>query len=151
MEPASTMSFPVVAFVRQSVPCLVKDVRQFSICPVATLKEGLEGTMIVDSRGVQYVICTATKKGFPKPFFGFSLFCKRTVLIDITVDRTGESISVQGLKALLLSRTLEGFAGHSDRATESEEIEKLFAACESIPEVMRAYSAYLGIETGQGL
>lgn len=146
MELASTMSFPIVAFIRKSIPCLIKDVHHFSIWPVSTFEKGLLGMMIVDSKGSEYVVCSATKKGYPKPFFGFSLLCKRSLLVDIKVSNTDESMSLEGFKALLSERVVGAFPGEVDPEQERLEIESFLAGCESVEEVIEAYARYLGLE-----
>jgi hypothetical protein len=134
--------FPIIVFRANYVPGLIRSVEDFSVWPVSSFRKGLIGIGIVDSNGDLFVVTQAEKKGYPKPFFGFSLLCERTLCVDLQLDYTEQQESVETLKKRLKSSLQSGF----DDEYDPEDADSVIGKGKTIIGVFNAYSNYLGIE-----
>lgn len=145
MGDLTQLCFPAIVLPRDSMPCLVRDEKQFLVWPVSAFKAGLEGMEIVDSTGAKYVVVGAHKNGYPKPFFGFNLLCERVLCVRFDLSKTHEILSADQLRRLLPAAIGKALTQAADEDFEIDEATQAIADGDSILDVMNAYALYLNL------
>ncbi len=137
--------FPILAFPRGSVPCLIHDEKQFSIWPISTFKEGLIGIKIIDKSGAKFIIKKALKKGYPGLFLGYSLLSERVLRVEIVFKKTMERMSAKEIKELIIESLEDSFSENFDEGFDKDEAEQFLSKNNSVADIIEAYERYLSL------
>ena len=137
------LHFPIFVFPANSAPGIVENAKTFAVWPVSAVNEGLRGMEIVDVSGQQFIVTDAQRVGYPKPFFGFSLLCERTCLVEFAVRKGDHRFSGPELKSRLPQDLASALAEHLDGEFDLDEANAAFASCVSVEDVFSAYRRYL--------
>ncbi len=143
----AVVTFPVIAFLSQSAPCLIESERSFLVWPVSTYKSGLSGMRVVDVTGTEFRVGTVQRVGYPGPFFGFSLTCERSLRVKFSIQETGRHFTCDDLRERILKELFIAFSDALDGEYDNAEVDKQLSKAHTIRELFESYSKYLGMES----